>query len=196
MKIILEKSNTAIGKTGRLFNPYPYTHIALTFDGENHYSFSRRKYHNPFDSGFTNEKLNYYAFEDVELKEYEVELNAEDKIRIEAFMEEIRDYPFDLYGMIKTSLGIRREKTNAYNCMTFMARILELSGIELVKQPYYKNNIADLENSLIKHGLKGQVRLVKKMQADPEYMAKVSFREVLLSCIRLHRKLYGKQALR
>ena len=192
MKIILEKSNTFIGRIGRIIDKYPYTHIALTFDDENYYSFSRRKHHNPFDSGFTIEKINYYAYrlnQEVELKEYELSISEEKKKEIEDFMNQISDYPFDIYGMIKTSLNKPREKDNAYNCMTFIARILEILDIPLMNNPYYKNNIEDLESALISYGLIGKIRIIKCDKEDDYYMSKVSISELIKSFIELNKKL-------
>ena len=196
MKIILEKSSTIIGKIGRIIDNYPYTHIAISFDDENYLSFSRRRHHNPFDSGFTIEKLNYYAYklnQEVELKEYELDINEEKKKEIEAFINEISDYPFDIYGMIKTNLNHGRKKDNAYNCMTFIGRILEILEIPLIREEYYKNNIKDLENALINYGLKGKIRRIRCEKEDEFYMKRVNLIEKISSFIELNRKLMEKK---
>ena len=55
--ILFERSNSLVGKLGRIFIPYPYTHVTISFDGETYHSFSRRHFHDPFDAGLTDEKL-------------------------------------------------------------------------------------------------------------------------------------------
>lgn len=192
MYIILEKSNTRIGKIGRLLGSYPYTHIAISFDNENFLSFSRRKHHNPFDSGYTIEKLHYYAYEDVELKYYELDINDNQRKSIEEFIDSIKDYPFDVYGMILSSIGIYRKKDNAYNCMSYMAKILEILDIPLIHKEYYKNSIKDLEDALIKKGYKGEIKEIKKMIDEDNYMEKISLNDKIKSFINLHRKLMKK----
>ena len=139
MRILFEKSNTNIGKLGRFVDAYPYTHVSISFDNENYLSFSRRKHHNPFDAGFMIEKMNYYAYEDVELKVYEVDVTKKQIEEIYEFINEIKDYPFDIYGMIKMFIKRPRKKQDAYNCMSFVSRILQIIDIDLIHKNYYEN---------------------------------------------------------
>lgn len=192
MRILFEKSNTNIGKLGRFVDTYPYTHVSISFDNENYFSFSRRKHHNPFDSGFMIEKMNYYAYEDVQLKVYEVDVNKDKIEKIYEFINEVKDYPFDIYGMIKMYMKHPREKTNAYNCMSFVSRILQIIEIPLIKKNYYENNIEDIENALINYGLKAEILKVNKMENNDGYMDKVSIFEILKSFIEINKKLLKK----
>lgn len=193
--ILFEKSNTLIGRIGRVIDPYPYTHVSISFDGENYYSFSRRKHHNPFDSGFTNEKLNYYAYKDgesVEIKLYEIEISDKQKEKIIIFMDDIKDYPFDIYGMIKTSINMPREKHNAYNCMTFVSTVLKILDIPLKKNPIYRNDIKDIEDSLLLNNYHGQVKVIKKEGDNSFYMEKVKLKDIFKSFININKKLRNK----
>ena len=189
MRILFEKSNTNIGKLGRFVDAYPYTHVSISFDNENYLSFSRRKHHNPFDAGFMIEKMNYYAYEDVELKVYEVDVTKKQIEKIYEFINEIKDYPFDIYGMIKMFINRPRKKQDAYNCMSFVSRVLEIIEIPLIHKDYYENNIEDIENALIRYGLKPEILKVKKMENNDGYMEKVPMIEIIRSFIEINRKL-------
>lgn len=180
MTILLERSNTLLGKFSRLFNKYPYTHIAISFDDYNFHAFSRRHLHNPFDSGYTLEKLNYYAYEDVLVKKYYLDISDKQKEDIYKLIDEVKDCPFDISGMINTNINKSKENKKAYNCMSFVARVLEVLDIKLDKK-YYDNTIEDLENVLINNGYVGEEILIKKMDIDEEYMKKIPIKDVLAS---------------
>ncbi|MBQ6479408.1 MAG: hypothetical protein IJI44_08630 [Erysipelotrichaceae bacterium] len=189
--ILFEKSNSMVGKIGRLVMPYPYTHVTISFDGKTYHSFSRRKLRDPFDAGFTDEKLAYFAYEEVEVKIYTLKISEEEKTKIEAFIDQVKDCPFDVADMILMPLihGCRRR--NAYNCMSFVAEVLEILSYPLPNRRY-KNSIEDIENALIRKGLKGEIVRLEK-QTDEEYMKKVGLKDKLSSCLRLFHKLYGKR---
>ncbi len=186
--ILFEKSNTFIGKIGRVVMPYPYTHVAISFDKENYYSFSRRKHNNPFDAGFTKEKLSYYAYEDVEVKIYTININEEEKEKIELFMDRVKDYPFDVIDMLTMPILHGHKHKNAYNCMSFVSEILEILNYPLMHKRY-KNNIEDIEKALKVRGEKGEIIHLNK-QYDEEYMSKVTNKEIINSFITLLKKIY------
>ncbi len=189
MAIVLERSDTLIGRAGRIVTGYPYTHIAVTFDLNHFYSFSRRYHHNPFDAGFTIERPSYYAcLGDTTMKAYYLDITDAQLKDISRFNASIGDLPFDIYGMILMPAGIYRKKENAYNCMTYVAKVLELSGVRLINDPWYRNNIRDLEQALIKHGCR-QDTVSFRYEFDEEYMRRCSFRERMCSFIDIHKKL-------
>jgi len=189
--ILFEKSNSMIGKLGRLFMPYPYTHVTISFDGENYHSFSRRRYHDPFDAGLTEEKLAYFAYEEVEVKIYKLKISDEEKQEIIAFMDRVKDCPFDVLDMILMPIVHGHRNKRAYNCMSFVAEVLDILDYPLPNR-MYKNSIEDIENALKARGIKGEtVRLPK--QIDEDYMKKVSLNQRMRSCCRLFKKLYGKK---
>jgi len=188
--ILFERSNSLIGRLGRVFMPYPYTHVTISFDGESYHSFSRRKLHNPFDAGLTEEKLAYFAYEEVEVKIYKTEISDEEKDKIIAFMEQVKGCPFDVIDMILMPIVHGHKNKRAYNCMSFVAEVLTILDYPLPNK-LYKNSIEDIENALISKGVKGEVVRLPK-QFDEEYMSKVSFKDKLTAFIRLFNKLYGK----
>ena len=89
--ILFEKSNSTVGRLGRRVMPYPYTHVTVSFDGETYYSFSRRRYHDPFDAGFTEEKLAYFAYEETEVKIYRLDISEEEKRKYKNNIEDIEN---------------------------------------------------------------------------------------------------------
>ena len=188
--ILFEKSNSAIGRIGRLLMPYPYTHVTISFDGKIYHSFSRRRLHDPFDAGLTEEKLSYFAYEEVEVKIYKTHISEEDRQHILAFMEEIRDCPFDIPDMVTMPILNGHKRDNAYNCMSFVSEALSIIGIPLL-HPLYKNSIEDIEKALTNAGIEGQIVRLPK-QIDEEYMAKVTLKEKLHSFVSIINRLYGK----
>ncbi len=188
--ILFERSNSLIGKLGRLFIPYPYTHVTISFDGQTYHSFSRRKLHDPFDAGLTEEKLGYFAYEEVQVRIYHADITEAEKEKILDLMERVKDMPFDVMDMITMPVLHGHKRDNAYNCMSFVAEVLSVIGIALPRE-MYRNNIEDIENALIDAGIKGETVTLEK-QIDEAYMEKVSPKEKLSSFIRLMRKLYGR----
>ncbi len=191
LHILFERSNSLVGKLGRLFMPYPYTHVTISFDGKTYHSFSRRHFHDPFDAGLTEEKLAYFAYEDVQVKIYTLEITNEEKECILSFMESIQNDPFDVLDMLTMPLLHGHKAKNAYNCMSFVAEVLNLLGIPL-QHELYRNNIEDIENSLIIHGYEGKIVHLPK-QIDEEYMSEVSLKQKTSSFFRLLHKLYGRK---
>ncbi len=192
--ILFERSNSLVGKLGRIFIPYPYTHVTISFDGETYHSFSRRHFHDPFDAGLTDEKLAYFAYEEVQVKIYRMSITEEEKERILSFMEEVKDCPFDVMDMVSMPVLHGHKRDNAYNCMSFVAEVLSILDYPLPHE-LYKNNIEDIENALIARGLEGKIVHLEK-QTDEEYMKNISIRKRFISMITLFRKLYGKQEKR
>ena len=188
--ILFEKSNSLIGKIGRFFMPYPYTHVTISFDKENYYSFSRRKYHDPFDAGLTEEKLAYFAYEEVEVKIYETKISDAQKDAIIAFMDEVKDCPFDVMDMILMPIVHGHRNKRAYNCMSFVSEVLTILNYPLPNR-LYRNSIEDIEKALIDKGIEGEtVKL--PVQIDEDYMEKVSLKQRIRSGCILLNKLYGK----
>ncbi len=191
LNILFERSNSLVGKLGRLFMSYPYTHVTISFDGKTYHSFSRRRFHDPFDAGLTEEKLAYFAYEDVQVKIYTLDISEEKKEKILSFMESIKDCPFDVMDMLTMPVLHGHKRENAYNCMSFVAEVLSILDIPL-RGKLYRNSIEDIENALIDQGCEGKIVLLPK-QPDEAYMSEVPLKQKLSSMYRLFRKLYGQK---
>lgn len=154
--VVLIKALTGLGGFARKFSPYEYTHIAVACDRTKNdfVTFSRRAHHTPFDAGFMHERTEYYAFgkhKRVKIKVFALPVSPEAKRNIKKYIESIErdeEYVFNLYSMVTMPLlhGFRIYK--AHNCMSFTAKILELSGAVNLNKPYYKYNIREMDELL------------------------------------------------
>lgn len=189
--IYLFKEETVVGKVARKLLKYPYTHIAFTLNHEDFITFSRRKHYDPFNSGFMIEKRDHYTFgnnKEIGARYYSVPLSDEALIKINNYMMEVSGDCFNLYGMLLSPIG-GIEIPGANNCMTFVAKVLELSNIKLLKYPYYKNSISDIEEALKRGGYISKDIVIKKNKEDISYMQKVTLPKQITSFYKLNRKL-------
>ena len=154
--IVLECSHTLVGKIAKKVEHYDYSHITTCFSDslDSFASFSRRKLHAPFDAGFMRETLDCMAFGDydtTQLKIFKVPLLPGRKEIIEKFIAAVeRDdqYIFNVYSAFSMGLfhGFRIYKT--YNCMSFVGRVLDLSGTVKLDRPYYRYDIRQMDELL------------------------------------------------
>ena len=151
--VVLVKALTGLGGFARKLSGYEYTHIAVACDRRKNdfITFSRRAHHTPFDAGFMHEKAEYYAFgkqKRVKIKMFAVPVTPEAKQNIKEYIESIagdEEYIFNIYSMVTMPIlhGFRIYK--AHNCMSFTAKILELSGAVPMQKPYYRYNIREMD---------------------------------------------------
>ena len=192
--VVLEKSHTILGKVARLLDPYEYTHITVSLDGElkKFYSFSRLRHYGPFCSGITKETLDCYAYgnnKSVKLKVFKIPVTAEKKKEIVRFIKEVYDdrknYYFNLYSALTMGIfhGFRIYKT--HNCMTFVGRILELSGTFQMDKPYYKYSIEELDNLMSDYVFEEKY-FIREVIESPHYMDRVGFLYNVGSFIKLN----------
>ena len=191
MYVYLFKEKTTVGYFARFLLKYPYTHIAITFNHKDFITFSRRQHYNPFNSGFMIEERKHYTFgdnEEIEARYYEVDVDDDALYKINDYIASVSDDCFNLYGMLLSPFtGIEIDGAN--NCMSFVARVLEIAGISLIKKPYYKNNIEAIEKALIKEGLISRDTIIRKEGEDDAYMKKVSMSKIVKSFISLNIKM-------
>lgn len=178
--IVLIKALTGLGKFSRKINKYEYTHIAVSFDDklEEFVTFSRKKHFSPFNAGFMHEKREHYAFgknEKVKIKIFKLPVSKEDMVKIKYYVQNIEnddDYIFNLYSMLTMPIfhGIAIYK--AYNCMSFVSKVIELSNSVKLEKRYYKYSLEDIDQLLESYFLKECY--LDKNQEDNEYMSRVS----------------------
>lgn len=153
--IILIKPHTLLGLAARKITGYEYTHIAVSLDSslKDFISFSRRRHYLPFDAGFMHEKRDFYSFGKYlyfKAKIFRIDIPDENFVRVNKFIricENDTELIFNLLSMITMPIfhGINIHK--AYNCMSFTAKILQISGAKLDK-PFYKYSIKDIDEYL------------------------------------------------
>lgn len=157
--VVLIKAHTGLGRFARLFSGYGYTHIAVSLSPEmtDFLSFSRRRHYLPTDAGFMHEKRDFYAFgshKAFKAKIFALEISDENYRRIRRFIaccERDKALGFNLFSMMTMPLihGFPIPKT--YNCMSFTAKILKLSGTFDMPKPYWRYSISDMDMLMEKH---------------------------------------------
>ncbi|MBP3339625.1 MAG: hypothetical protein J6L69_09510 [Lachnospiraceae bacterium] len=196
--IVLVKALTGLGQFSRMITKYEYSHIAVCLDEklEDFVTFSRRKHYSPFNAGFMHEKREHYAFGEnkkVKVKVFKVPVTKENKARITDYIADIEDdkeYVFNIYSMITMPFIHGFKIYKAHNCMSFTAKIIELSDCVQMDKPYYKYNIPEMDELLSK--FKYKEGYLKKKQEDYEYMQKESVVCNVKRFVELNGKLMGR----
>lgn len=178
--VVLIKALTGLGKIGRKFMGYEYTHIAVSFDGrlEDFVTFSRRKHHSPFNAGYMHEKREHYAFgshKRVKVKVFKLPVSTENMVKIKNYVNKIendKEYIFNLYSMLTMSLihGIPIYKS--HNCMSFVGKVIALSEVVNMDREYYRYNIREMDELLKEYVYKECY--LQKQREDVEYMRQYS----------------------
>lgn len=153
--IVLIKAHTLLGSAARKIMRYEYTHIAVCLDNSltDFISFSRRRHYLPFDAGFMHEKRDFYAFgkhKDFKAKVFQINVTEEDFLKTMKFIhicENDKKIVFNFLSMLTMPVFHGINICKAYNCMSFTAKVLELSGVHLTK-PFYKYSIRDIDKLL------------------------------------------------
>lgn len=187
--ITLIMAHTGLGRAARLITGYEYTHIAVSTDRSltDFLSFSRRRHSQPFDAGFMHEKRDYYAFgkhDFFKAKVFKIPVSEERFKKIAEFIrecEEDKELIFNLFSMATMPVihGFRIYKT--YNCMSFTAKVIQLSGAVSMNKPYYKYSIKDMDRLLERFCFfEGAVKR-KQSEGYDEYMRGCGISEIIRS---------------
>ena len=136
--IVLIQAHTGLGAVARRLTGYPYTHVAVSLDPglRDFMSYSRRYHSFPFEAGFTHEFRDYYAFGDhrsFRAKVFRLELGEESYRQVLGYLDRCREPGrlFNLFSMATMTVMGGFRIWRADNCMSFTARVCELSGIAL-----------------------------------------------------------------
>lgn len=194
--VVLVKALTGLGKFARLTSKYDYTHIAVCLDEnlDKFYTFSRRKHYSPFDCGYMVETLDCYAFgknKDVKLKIFKVPVLKENKEKIKKYINKVSsdsNYIFNFYSMITMSFFHGFKIYKAHNCMSFVSKIIELSGAVNMSKTYYKYNIKEIDELLSEYIYKEEFFDKKKIETK-DYMKYIGVFKNTIYFIRLNSKL-------
>lgn len=197
--IVLIKPHTLLGSAARKISGYEYTHIAVSLDSSltDFISFSRRRHYQPFDAGFMHEKRDFYAYGNYryfKVKIFRVDITDEIFTRVIKFItscENDSELVFNLLSMVTMPVfhGINIYK--AYNCMSFSAKILQLSGVNLSK-PFYRYSIKDIDKLLDgKCVFEGKIPRIPSAEYKA-YMKKSTFCEYIKNMLGLSAELIGR----
>lgn len=158
--LVLIRAHTGLGNAARLFTHYEYTHAALSLDRSltEFVSYSRRYHSFPFDAGFAYEYRDYYAFgshRDVKVRVFRLCPDDAHMEQIRRFLEQCERDPdeiFNLYSMMTMPLLYGVPIWKAHNCMSFTAKIAELTGCVKMHKPFFRYSIPELDALLTDAG--------------------------------------------
>ncbi|MDE7417957.1 MAG: hypothetical protein K2N44_16915 [Lachnospiraceae bacterium] len=197
--IVLVKAYTGLGKAARvLFGGYEYSHIAVCKDDsfEDFITFSRKRHYAPFDAGFMHETRDCYCFgthDRVKLKIFRLPVDLRGKRKVYHFLRHVErqqeHYLFHLYSMVTMPVlhGFRMEGT--YNCMSFVGKVLELSGAVRLAKPYYRYNIREFDALLMPYLYTERYFSDRNVRITQGYMDQVTLWENIKLFLRLNKKL-------
>lgn len=176
--IVLIKAMTGLGRFSRKLFGYEYTHIAVSLTDElcDFVTFSRRRHYTPFDAGFMHEKREHYAFgkyDSAQVKVFKIPVTEDIYNRIVNFVNEVEndsDYVFNFYSMLTMPVIHGFKIYKSYNCMSFVGRILELTGEISMDRKYYRYSIKEFDRLL--EGFENSTFNLKKSSDDIDYMSK------------------------
>ncbi|MBR4670688.1 MAG: hypothetical protein IKO84_08815 [Butyrivibrio sp.] len=179
--VVLVRALTGLGSFARKITGYEYTHISVCLDDklDDFVSFSRKKHSAPFDSGFMHETLDCYAFgknEKVKLKVFKVPVSVENKQSILKFIDEIEgdeEYLFNIFSMVTMGFLHGFMIYKAHNCMSFVGKIISLTGAVPMDKKYYKYDIPSMDR-LLKDYVYKEDYFYKTEIKTPDYMEKCS----------------------
>lgn len=188
--VVLIKAHTGLGQFARLLTGYEYTHIAVCKSKhlDDFVTFSRKYHYLPLDAGFMHEYRDYYAFGhhgSVKVKVFRLPIkSAESYNRINRFISDCEhdsELMFNLFSMMTMRLIHGFEIYKAYNCMSFVSTIIQLSDTVKMDKPYYRYSISDID-ALLQEFVCFEGFLAKKSSPDyGEYMKKFCISKVVSS---------------
>lgn len=180
--IVLIRAHTGLACVARKITGYQYTHVAVSLDKSltDFISYSRRRHYLPADAGFTHEKRDFYAFGEHRsfgAKVFCLPVSDENYDKILSYIAECESDPeqrFNLFSMATMPLLHGVEIFKSENCMSFTARIIELSGLVKLNRPAYKYSIKDIDQLLTDHAVfEGKIRRLPSAEYR-EYMENAS----------------------
>jgi hypothetical protein len=125
------------------------------------YSFGRLNPTNPIFAGFVEEKIDqglYAIKKDTVCRVYSLDITLNQYNRLSKNLNEMlntRDaYNYDVRSLIMIPIKRNRQRPNKYVCSTFVASILENSGISIIDKPTHNvcpDDYHDLENLMLEY---------------------------------------------
>ncbi|MDE6221335.1 MAG: hypothetical protein K2G51_13080 [Lachnospiraceae bacterium] len=197
--IVLVKAHTGLGRVSRvLAGGYEYSHIAVCREDcfVDFITFSRRRHYAPFDAGFMHETRDCYCFgkhDRVKLKIFKLPVDWRGERRLNRFISHVErhqeQYLFNLYAMLTMPFLHGFAIDGAYNCMSFVGKVVELSGTVRLAKPYYQYSIRELDELLKPYFYTERYFGDKETPATQRYMDNVPLRENIRMFLRLNKKL-------
>lgn len=192
--VVLIKAHTGLGTVARKIKKFEYTHVAVCLDTEfeDFISFSRRHHYLPADCGYMVEKRDFYAFgehKNFKTKIFELDIPDENFQEVMDFINNCKkdsEMMFNAFSMIFWPVEIYK----THNCMTFTAKIIELSGVVKLKKDYYKMRLKDIDEVLSSYVYSEGYLDRSDSDGYEEYMRKYSVGTKVLRTVKLFLALF------
>ena len=145
--IVLTHSGTYFSQIIKFFTKFEYTHVSISFDKniEIMYSFGRKKYNNPLNSGFVKEYKNgvfykKYSKTRTIILELQIENKKFDKLNkiLNKFKNNSDRYGYDIVGLPSRIINIKINRKNHFVCSEFIGYLLESANIYKFKKDIIK----------------------------------------------------------
>ncbi len=165
--IIQMHTRTIPARLVRLVTRYEYSHIGicLTNKCDEVYSFGRKSLRNIFNGGFVKEKKDgafFNKFNKTVCRIYELEIDKEQYTKIKERLEKMEQnniYKYDFLGAFLRAFKIPISFQNKYVCSSFVAELLEQSGVYSFTKPLCFIRPIDFEDICgIKEMYKGEYK--------------------------------------
>ena len=145
--VVFSKTGTLMGKSIRLFTRNCYNHVSISLDKSltQMYSFARKTRCAPLVGGFVSETPSRYLCEKepADIKVCRVEISDKRYEEISSLFSSLSRNPsyyiYNSFSALYSVFGKKLKIRNSYTCLEFCANILNIDGI---------NNIKQLENRL------------------------------------------------
>lgn len=142
--LVLTATKTWLSRTIQFVTRDRYNHVSIALDPFlcEMYSFGRRKYNNPFDGGFTQEKCSTPLFQEAFCAIYACKLTNTQyetlRNRLRTMNEHATDYQYHFLGLFAVWCGYKWERENSYFCSQFIATLLKELQLSLPhEEPFF-----------------------------------------------------------
>lgn len=136
--IIQMHTRTKPAKVIKLFTHYQYSHVAISLSKDCYetYSFGRKSLHNILNGGFVKEHKDgqfFNYFNETVCRIYELEVTEEKyskiKKRLKFVEKHSKLFKYDYLGLLLNPFNIHFPFKNKFVCTSFVASLLEQTGI-------------------------------------------------------------------
>lgn len=141
--IVLSQTHTRFGRVVRKVTGSTYNHASIAFseDLSDLCAFARRRFDDPLSASLIKESTERYiagGYEDAQIGVFRLQINADQKAKIDAFIESLKMEKavlYNLYSALTYPLLRGFNTCKAYTCSEFAAKILVVAGFELPSEP-------------------------------------------------------------
>ncbi|GGB69127.1 hypothetical protein [Fictibacillus barbaricus] len=138
--IVLTDTKTLFTKVISKFTNHPLNHASISFDKKliDVYSFGRKEPNNPFIGGFVKENMQNKLFKRSYCKVYRCKVTPFQYKLMQSYIlrieKEQKNFKYNFRGLFGVILNKEFEQKNAFFCSEFVAKVLNVGGIPIIKK--------------------------------------------------------------